>query len=219
MVLWDTSPSSSQSAGFPNKVAIPCPDTSSPDLLACREASSMSLDLVTLVQPAPFPCPPPHTTGAPDLLSILHLRLPSLLFLPLQDSSQPTLPASVTSPMASTSPTTLVVTSRFQVLLRTQKFPLGGSIGCLCCVMTKAESVSLPEFFSPSSVNDTSMEPTAQARNCELHFTLCSPSSPTGNQSGSSDHPMTRVRYPSSSQPHCCCQRQSPYYSVPGLSQ
>ena len=27
MVLWDTSPPSSWSAGFPNKVAIPCPNT------------------------------------------------------------------------------------------------------------------------------------------------------------------------------------------------
>ena len=47
MVLWDTSPPSSQSAGFPNKVNIPCPNNWSPDLLACRVVSSISLDSVT----------------------------------------------------------------------------------------------------------------------------------------------------------------------------
>ena len=47
MVLWDTSPPSSRSAGFPNKVAIPYPNTSSLDLSACRVASGMSLDSVT----------------------------------------------------------------------------------------------------------------------------------------------------------------------------
>ena len=54
MVLWDTSPSSSRSAGFLNKVAIPCPKNSFLDLLACCAASSMSLDLVTLGHP-PLP--------------------------------------------------------------------------------------------------------------------------------------------------------------------
>ena len=38
MVLWDTSPSSSQSAGFPNKVAILCPNNSSRFIgLSCDE--------------------------------------------------------------------------------------------------------------------------------------------------------------------------------------
>lgn len=46
MVLWDTSPSSSPSAGFPNKVAIPCPNTPSLDLLVCCAVSSTRLDLV-----------------------------------------------------------------------------------------------------------------------------------------------------------------------------
>ena len=46
MVLWDTSPPSSQSAGFLRKVAIPCLNTSSLDVLSCHAASSMSLDLV-----------------------------------------------------------------------------------------------------------------------------------------------------------------------------
>lgn len=49
MVLWDTSPSSSHFAGFPNKVSIiKCPNASSFDLLACRAASSMSLDLLAI---------------------------------------------------------------------------------------------------------------------------------------------------------------------------
>ena len=47
MVLWDTSLPFSQSTGFPNKVAIPCPKNLSLDLLACHAASSMNLDLVT----------------------------------------------------------------------------------------------------------------------------------------------------------------------------
>ena len=46
LVLWDTSPPSSWSAGFPNKVTILCPNSSSLDLLACHVASSMSLDSV-----------------------------------------------------------------------------------------------------------------------------------------------------------------------------
>ena len=47
MVLWDTSPPSSQSAGFPNKVVIPVEflNNLSLDLLACRAMSSMSLGL------------------------------------------------------------------------------------------------------------------------------------------------------------------------------
>ena len=47
MVLWDTSPPLSLSAGFPNKVTIPCPNNLSLDLLACRAVGSMSLDSVT----------------------------------------------------------------------------------------------------------------------------------------------------------------------------
>ena len=39
----------SQSAGFPNKVVIPCLSTSFPDLLAYRAASRLRLDLVTLL--------------------------------------------------------------------------------------------------------------------------------------------------------------------------
>ena len=48
MVLWDTSPPSSWSAGFPNKVTIPCPNTSPLDLLACRAVSQYELGLVTI---------------------------------------------------------------------------------------------------------------------------------------------------------------------------
>ena len=48
MVLWNTSPPSSRSAGFLNKVVIPCPNSLSLDLLVCRAVSSMSLDLVTV---------------------------------------------------------------------------------------------------------------------------------------------------------------------------
>ena len=40
MVLWDTSPPSSGSVDFSNKVSIPCPNNLSFDLLACREVSS-----------------------------------------------------------------------------------------------------------------------------------------------------------------------------------
>ena len=47
MVLWDTSPPSSRSAGFLNKVTIPCPNISSLNLWACCAVSSMSLELVT----------------------------------------------------------------------------------------------------------------------------------------------------------------------------
>ena len=47
MVLWDTSPPSSWSAGFLNKVASPCLKTSSLDLLDCYVASSLCLDSVT----------------------------------------------------------------------------------------------------------------------------------------------------------------------------
>ena len=39
MVLWDTS-LTSQSAGFPNKVIIPCPNNSSSDLLSCCVTSN-----------------------------------------------------------------------------------------------------------------------------------------------------------------------------------
>ena len=52
MVLWDTSPPSSWSTGFLNKVTIPCLNTPSLDLLACCAVSSTSLDSVTFW---PFP--------------------------------------------------------------------------------------------------------------------------------------------------------------------
>ena len=48
MVLWDTSPPSSRSAGFPSKVTIPCPNNLSLELLACHAAGSTSLDAVTI---------------------------------------------------------------------------------------------------------------------------------------------------------------------------
>ena len=47
MALCDAGPPSSRSADFLNKVAIPCPNKLSLYLLACRVASSMSLDSVT----------------------------------------------------------------------------------------------------------------------------------------------------------------------------
>ena len=47
MVFGDISLPSSPPAGFPNKVAIPCLNTLSPDLLACRAASRVCLDSVT----------------------------------------------------------------------------------------------------------------------------------------------------------------------------
>ena len=46
MVLWDTSLPSSQSAGFPNKVAILHPNDSNCSSLACSSLSSMNLDSV-----------------------------------------------------------------------------------------------------------------------------------------------------------------------------
>ena len=46
MVLWDSGPPFSWSAGFPNKVTIPCPSNLSLDLLVCRGASSSNLDLI-----------------------------------------------------------------------------------------------------------------------------------------------------------------------------
>ena len=48
MILWDTSPPSSWSAGFLNEVAAPCLKTSSLDLLDCYVASSMRLDSIML---------------------------------------------------------------------------------------------------------------------------------------------------------------------------
>ena len=55
MGLWDTSPPPFQSVGFLNKVSILCPNNLSPDLLACLEASSVSLASVTeLGQKADF---------------------------------------------------------------------------------------------------------------------------------------------------------------------
>ena len=47
MVLWDTTPPSSQSADLSNKVTIPFPSTSSLNLLDCHAVSSMSLGSVT----------------------------------------------------------------------------------------------------------------------------------------------------------------------------
>ena len=46
MVLWDTSPPSSWSAGFPNEVAIPCPNNRSLNSLVCHAASRKCLDSV-----------------------------------------------------------------------------------------------------------------------------------------------------------------------------
>ena len=54
MVPWDTSPPSSWSAGFPNKVTIPCPNNSS--LCVLTYCTAMSLDLVTLTAPQPSLC-------------------------------------------------------------------------------------------------------------------------------------------------------------------
>lgn len=45
MVLWDTSPTSLQSAGFPNKVAIPCPNNLFLDLLTCHTGEQYKLKL------------------------------------------------------------------------------------------------------------------------------------------------------------------------------
>ena len=47
MVLWDASLPSSQPAGFLKKIIIPCPNTSSLDLLASCDMSSRTLDLIT----------------------------------------------------------------------------------------------------------------------------------------------------------------------------
>ena len=57
-VLWGTSPPSSQFAGFPNKVTIPCSSNLSLDLLACCVASSTSLDSVTHWQNTYYYNPP-----------------------------------------------------------------------------------------------------------------------------------------------------------------
>ena len=48
MVLWGMSLPSSWSAGFLNKVTIPCPSNSSLGLSVCCVVGSASLDLVTL---------------------------------------------------------------------------------------------------------------------------------------------------------------------------
>ena len=45
--FWYPSLPSYQSDGFPNKVAIPCLNTSSPSLMACCVVSRVSLDSVT----------------------------------------------------------------------------------------------------------------------------------------------------------------------------
>ena len=46
MVLWDTSPTPSGSAGFLNKVSIPCPSSSPLNFLSCPVMGSRSLDSV-----------------------------------------------------------------------------------------------------------------------------------------------------------------------------
>ena len=46
MLLWDSDPPFSWSAGFPNKVTIPCPSNLSLDLSACCGTSSSNLDSV-----------------------------------------------------------------------------------------------------------------------------------------------------------------------------
>ena len=55
VVLWETSPPSSRSAGFLNKVTIPCPNTSSLDVLACHAVNSISLDSVAEALPQIIP--------------------------------------------------------------------------------------------------------------------------------------------------------------------
>ena len=49
MILYNISLSSSQSAGFPNKVNVSCCNTSSVNVLACHAESSTSLDLVSMI--------------------------------------------------------------------------------------------------------------------------------------------------------------------------
>ena len=49
MILYNISLSSSQSAGFPNKVTVSCCNTSSVNVLACHAESSTSLDLVSMI--------------------------------------------------------------------------------------------------------------------------------------------------------------------------
>ena len=49
IVLWDTGPSPSQAAGFPNKVTVPCPSNSSLDLLTYRVASSTGFGLSNII--------------------------------------------------------------------------------------------------------------------------------------------------------------------------
>ena len=51
-LFWDTSLPPSWSASFPNKVVIPCLNTSSTDLLVCHGASRGDLDSVTVSQAA-----------------------------------------------------------------------------------------------------------------------------------------------------------------------
>ena len=43
MVLWGTGPPSSLSAGFQNKVTVPCPNNSSLKFLACGEQNKLGL--------------------------------------------------------------------------------------------------------------------------------------------------------------------------------
>lgn len=64
------SPPSSQFSGFPDKVAVPCPNTLSLDSLACRLVRSMSLGLVTHSYP--------YFTGEEDKTQKTELR-PDLL--------------------------------------------------------------------------------------------------------------------------------------------
>lgn len=50
MILWDANPPSSQFSGLQNKVALPCPNNLSLDLLACCAVNSASLQLVTQLE-------------------------------------------------------------------------------------------------------------------------------------------------------------------------
>ena len=68
MVLWNTRPPSSLPAGFPNKVAVPWPRTSSLDLLACFVCEQYELGLHNttlalptlslIIQVSIYPAPP-----------------------------------------------------------------------------------------------------------------------------------------------------------------
>lgn len=134
---------------------------------------------------SPTPRKSAGTTEAPHRLSLLYLLSPSLLFLTLKG-------------LLSTHTPFLGDLTYFQHFTRhlgidfqaptavPDSVSTWDSVGSLCCTMSKSEpplkSVAFPEF--PSSVNDTSIQPPAQARNKASCFTLLSPSLPTSNQSG-----------------------------------